>query len=80
MPVGEWAAAGFHSTAGVIAHSFELPDSTNALEVADVGAVGQVHAIDVGVARGKCEVDHKSILRFKGVYSGLRRKHCVGSY
>ncbi len=55
VTVRERPAAGLHRASGVITHGLELPDGANALEVAHVGAVGQMHAVHVGVDKSEGE-------------------------
>ncbi len=53
MQVGERPAAGLDRAGVVITHGLEFPDGANALDVAHVGAVSQMHAAHVGVDKSE---------------------------
>ena len=51
VPVSQRPTTGFYTTLHVVAHCLEFPDSADPLEVAHMGPIGQVHAVDVSVNR-----------------------------
>ena len=67
VPIGKRPTTGFHRSMSVITDGFELPDLADAFEVADVGTI-QIHAVDIGIKGGQCEVVHTVILCFQSVF------------
>src|SRR5512133_130547 len=60
--MGERPAARLHAASVVITHGLELPERANALEIANVRAVRQVHAVHVGVDKGEGERRHATLM------------------
>lgn len=56
-------AAGLYSTGIVITHGLELPEGAHALEVANVRAARQMHAVHIGVNAGKGEFGQRRVLK-----------------
>ena len=52
VPVSQWTTTGDDVARCVIANGLELPHRANALEVAHVRSIGQVHAVHIGVHPG----------------------------
>ena len=62
VPVGQKSATGLDTPLCVIPHCLEFPDRTDPLEVTHMGAIGQVHAVDVGVNRRKGQQVHGGVV------------------